>query len=93
MLKISQVTGDYDVAASLASLEQTSSLQTKFALQSYRAAWAPPWEKGAGMSTQSGSQHQNYFHLYLFLFNGKLYKILPEKQQTMVPLLKEKKGV
>lgn len=63
------------------------------ALQPYRAAWVPPWEKGAGMSTQSGSQHQNYFHLYLFLFNGKLYKILPEKQQTMVPLLKEKKGV
>lgn len=88
MLKISQVILIWQQVWCLWSRQVPFRLSS--ALQSYRAAWAPPWEKGAGMSTQSGSQHQNNSHFYLFLYNGKLYRILPEKQQTMVPLLLKK---
>lgn len=47
MLKISQVTGDYDVAASLASLEQASSLQTKFSYTALQSSLGTTLGKGS----------------------------------------------
>lgn len=50
---------------------------------------APPWKKGAGVSTQAGSRCQNNSHPYLFLHLGNVYKHLQKMDNGSTALKKK----